>query len=108
MRFPQLAIGQRFRYQGKLFSKSGPLTAREEGSGNNRLIRKSAQVELFDDAAAPPKRAHEPLQRQHLEDAMARIRHGAEQATGGDGRMPVGALLSLVEEELEAILMDLS
>jgi len=48
MKFPHLPIGQRFRFQDKLYTKVGPLTASEEGSGNNRLMMKSAEVEPLD------------------------------------------------------------
>ncbi len=48
MKFPHLPIGQRFRFQDKLYTKIGPLTASEEGSGNNRLMMKSAEVEPLD------------------------------------------------------------
>ncbi|MBL3590286.1 MAG: polysulfide reductase chain A [gamma proteobacterium endosymbiont of Lamellibrachia anaximandri] len=48
MKFPHLPIGQRFRFQDKLYTKTGPLTASEEGSGNSRLMMKSAEVEPLD------------------------------------------------------------
>ncbi|RLJ19858.1 hypothetical protein DJ030_04205 [bacterium endosymbiont of Escarpia laminata] len=48
MKFPHLPIGQRFRFQDKLYTKVGPLTASEEGSGNNRLMIKSAEIEPLD------------------------------------------------------------
>ncbi|RDH82039.1 MAG: hypothetical protein DIZ78_16540 [endosymbiont of Escarpia spicata] len=48
MKFPHLPIGQRFRFQDKLYTKVGPLTASEEGSGNNRLMMKSAEVDPLD------------------------------------------------------------
>ncbi|EGV50232.1 polysulfide reductase chain A [Candidatus Endoriftia persephone str. Guaymas] len=112
MRFPQLAMGQRFRFQGRVFTKSGPLTAREEGSQNNQLMRKSAEVELLDNAAPQSEKPQGQLQRQQLESAMrsglARLRQSAEQVAEVDGRMPVERLLLLVEAELESILKDLS
>jgi hypothetical protein len=52
MRFPQLKIGQQFEYQGKRFTKTGPLTASEEGTGANAMIRRSAEVVLVDNAMA--------------------------------------------------------
>ncbi len=55
MRFPQVAIGQRFTYQGKAYSKTGPLTASEEGSGNQRMIPRSAEVTPLDAGGEPIK-----------------------------------------------------
>lgn len=48
MRFPQLKIGQRFEYQSKTYTKTGPLTASEEGTGASSMIRRSAKVTLVD------------------------------------------------------------
>jgi hypothetical protein len=48
MRFPQLKIGQQFEYQGKRYTKTGPLTASEEGTGANAMIRRSAEVSLVE------------------------------------------------------------
>ena len=72
MRFPQLPIGQRFRYQGKVFSKTGPLTASEEGTGNSRLIMKSAEVTLLD-LAASALEAKQQFTRQEVEALCARF-----------------------------------
>jgi hypothetical protein len=44
MRFPQLKIGQQFEYQGKRYTKTGPLTATEEETGASAMIRRSAEV----------------------------------------------------------------
>jgi hypothetical protein len=48
MRFPQLKVGQQFEYQGKRYTKTGPLTASEEGTGANAMIRRSAEVSLIE------------------------------------------------------------
>jgi len=45
MKFTQLQMGQRFRYQGKVFSKITPLMAQAEGADNQKLIPRSASVE---------------------------------------------------------------
>lgn len=42
MRFPQLKIGQQFEYQGKRYTKTGPLIASEGGTGASAMIRRSA------------------------------------------------------------------
>ncbi|MEW8505194.1 MAG: hypothetical protein AB2598_00690 [Candidatus Thiodiazotropha sp.] len=44
MRFPRLKIGQQFDYDGKRYTKTGPLTAAEEGSGESVMIRRAAEV----------------------------------------------------------------
>jgi hypothetical protein len=48
MRFPQLKVGQQFEYQGKRYTKTGPLTASDEGTGANAMIRRSAEVSLVE------------------------------------------------------------
>jgi hypothetical protein len=52
MRFPQLKIGQQFEYQGKRYTKSGPLTASEVETGASVMIRRSAEVKPFDKDAS--------------------------------------------------------
>ncbi|PVV09838.1 MAG: hypothetical protein B6D77_09220 [gamma proteobacterium symbiont of Ctena orbiculata] len=52
MRFPHLKIGQQFEYQGKRYTKTGPLTASEEATGESAMIRRSAEVTLVDGAAS--------------------------------------------------------
>ncbi|MBT3048670.1 MAG: hypothetical protein AB2665_19640 [Candidatus Thiodiazotropha sp.] len=52
MRFPQLKIGQQFEYQGKRYTKTGPMTAAEEGTGASTMIRRSAEVALVDGVAS--------------------------------------------------------
>ncbi|MEJ1355419.1 MAG: hypothetical protein RPV21_06025 [Candidatus Sedimenticola sp. (ex Thyasira tokunagai)] len=54
MKFSQLQVGQRFRLNGLIYSKSGPLQAIPEGSGNHKMIMRSAAVELLEaeDAAS--------------------------------------------------------
>ncbi len=44
MKFPQLAIGQRFQYEGGVYTKTGPLLAHAEESGRSRLIPRCAEV----------------------------------------------------------------
>jgi hypothetical protein len=44
MKFPQVPLGQRFLFQGEPYVKIGPLTARREQDGENRLIPRSALV----------------------------------------------------------------
>ena len=44
MKFNQMPVGQRFAYQGELHVKLGPMTARRERDGEQRLIPRSAAV----------------------------------------------------------------
>jgi hypothetical protein len=73
MRFPQLPLGQRFRYQGKIYRKTGPLTASEEGVGNSRLIMKSAQVTPLESAAVV-KEEKQQFSRREVEAICDRFR----------------------------------
>jgi len=81
MKFPQLAIGARFRYQGDTYCKTSPLAA-DGPDGAQRMIPRSAVVEALqdgDDAARPA--AVTPLQ-QALDDyhaqCLALLREAAE------------------------------
>jgi hypothetical protein len=51
MRFPLLKPGQKFIYQQKRYTKIGPITASEAGSGKPCMIRRSAEVTPLDDAS---------------------------------------------------------
>jgi hypothetical protein len=51
MRFHQLAVGERFEFQGQIYVKTSPLVASHEGSGSQKLIARSATVKP---AAEPP------------------------------------------------------
>jgi hypothetical protein len=55
MKFPQLPIGKRFAYQGQVYTKTGPLTARREADGTQRMIPRAALVAPADTgtSAAP-------------------------------------------------------
>ena len=44
MRFPQLDIGDRFEYQGKIWIKNGPLTAVRQSDGQSAMIPRYASV----------------------------------------------------------------
>lgn len=51
MKFHLLAIGQDFEFQGKAYSKVGPLTAQCHDTSHNRMIPRSAMVTVLDQAA---------------------------------------------------------
>ena len=99
MRFPQLPIGRRFSYQGKTYTKTGPLTASEESTGKSQLIMKSAEVTPLDIEAAPAQERH----RYSREEVTALcIRYRAElsaaiQASAGpQAGLPVKDVLELI------------
>jgi hypothetical protein len=112
MRFPQVQIGQRFTYQGRQYTKSGPLTASEEGSGKQKMILRSAEVALLDVPAGEPaaalkqryKRAEvEHVLMQFKRALAARVRAAADD----DGSLRLDQMLQLIERpglgELESI-----
>jgi len=72
MKFSQLAIGQRFVWQGQTWVKSTPLQADPVEDGKRRLVPRSATVEPLEVESAtdtPPARPSQiPLER--LEQAM--------------------------------------
>jgi hypothetical protein len=74
MRFPQLAIGQRFTYQSKPYTKTGPLTASEEGSGQQRMIPRAAEVILIDSLGKPVKEIKQRYNRSEVRDVLKRFR----------------------------------
>lgn len=49
MKFSNLKIGQKFFYKGVELEKCGPLQAMEKNSGTERMIMRSASVELVVD-----------------------------------------------------------
>lgn len=58
MKFPQLKIGERFVYQGEIYTKNGPLTAIHAASGKQKMLNRSVTVELAGagDIAPSPKK----------------------------------------------------
>lgn len=102
MRFPQVKIGQRFSFQGKHYTKTGPLTASEEGAGSPRMIQRSAEVTLLDvpaDSSKPSFKAGDS--RAELEGVIASYRGLLEerfrQAAGADGKLTLESVLALLD-----------
>lgn len=58
MKFYQLAMGQRFEFEGEVYVRTKPMTAVSEANGRQRFIRRSAAVRPLQDAA--PAGAREP------------------------------------------------
>jgi hypothetical protein len=99
MRFPQLPIGQRFGYQGKTFTKTGPLTASEEGTGKSQLIKKSAEVAPLDFQPQPTEEKRQ-YNRQEVAELFARYRAGLTEAVvaraGPQTSLPVQDVLEII------------
>ncbi|MCG6941098.1 MAG: hypothetical protein LJE69_07595 [Thiohalocapsa sp.] len=86
MKFPKLPAGARFRWQGEMYRKTGPMTASPESGGERKLIPRSAVVEPVDATAAPPVPAREDFTAAEVEAAlgalMQRVRDYAETLDG--------------------------
>lgn len=54
MKFSLVAIGSRFEYQGQIYTKTTPLVAAAVDTGTQKLIPRSASVQLID--AVPTER----------------------------------------------------
>ena len=67
MKLDHLAIGARFEYQGKVFVKTGPLTAASE-SGGQQMIPRYAVLKPLD----PPPFEDKPGPRRKLDEARVR------------------------------------
>ena len=63
MKFPQLPLGQRFVFQNDVYAKIGPMSARRERDGQQRLIPRSAVL-------APPESLNKP-ETQRMEEGPA-------------------------------------
>lgn len=46
MKFHLLPIGESFSYQGITYTKSGPLTASSDDTGSNKMISRSANIQV--------------------------------------------------------------
>ena len=51
MKFTQIPLGTRFEFEGKIFSKTGPMTASAEDGSGQRLIPRYAVLKPVDGAA---------------------------------------------------------
>jgi hypothetical protein len=72
MKFHQVPVGSRFRLDGEWYVKSTPLIGTQPHGGQDRLIRRSAVVELAEGPAEPPP--PQPLERAALVAALAAYR----------------------------------
>lgn len=70
MKFSQLPVGLRFLYEGKTYTKTGPLQALADGGNNPRMIMRAARIQTLDDTGSTER---EPVtsDRDALEAALA-------------------------------------
>lgn len=75
MKFHQLALQARFRYQGKVYRKVSPLQAHCEEDATQRLVPRSAVVAPLEpggaESADPPATVDEPAARHTLDAFLA-------------------------------------
>jgi len=71
MKFQQLPVGQRFEWLGECYCKAGRLTASHEGSGQQRLIMRSADVRPFSAEPAPAAKPPAALTPENVAAAFA-------------------------------------
>ena len=78
MKFPQLPVGARFRYQGEIWCKTGPLAASGAG-GASRMIPRSASIEPVEgDASTPSRSPRQQALADHHQACSTLLREAAE------------------------------
>jgi hypothetical protein len=101
MRFPQVPIGQRFTFQGRQYTKTGPLTASEEHTGRQRLLPRSAEVTLIDAAGQAVKETKQRYKRAELVRLLtnfkAELVESLREAAAEDGTLTLEQVVSLIE-----------
>ncbi|MCU7878379.1 MAG: polysulfide reductase chain A [Candidatus Thiodiazotropha sp. (ex Lucinoma borealis)] len=101
MRFPQLKIGQRFEYQSKTYTKTGPLTASEEGTGASSMIRRSAKVMLLDGTGVTIEQEKQSYSREELaglcRDYKLKLTEEFSQMAAKDDSLQLDKVLLCVE-----------
>jgi len=99
MKFAQLPIGSRFRYQDRIYHKTSPLAAGSD-DGGQRIIPRSAGVEPLDAAApddAPATPLHDALEHHH---ALCRTLLQQAAHDGEDGLAPLLQRLDAAQSAL--------
>lgn len=80
IKFIQLQPGQAFVFEGQPYVKSSPLMARNETTGQERFIPRSAFVESGAATAAPPEPRREPVSAE-VRNAWSAFRHRLAELT---------------------------
>jgi len=68
VKFHQLAVGQAFRFEGRLYVKTSPMIACERESGAQRFLRRSSPVHPAGPGQAPAPAT--PLAPEQVRDAL--------------------------------------
>lgn len=101
MRFSQVPVGQRFEFDGTVYTKVGPVTAREERSGRQRMIPRSGEVSLLGGGPlAPPTAGAATIDADRVRAAVDRYHAAAEQALGAGDPQLARAMLAAARGEL--------
>lgn len=74
MKFPQLNIGQRFEWRGRIYTKSGPVAAVDVETRQAQMIPRSALVNPVDGNQPPPVRRAPEIRPEQLEPLLAAYR----------------------------------
>ncbi len=101
MRFPQVKIGQRFTFQNEVYTKTGPVTASKEGSGEQRMIMRSAEVSLLDETEGVIPSSKQKYTRSEMQAGLTRLKSNlaaaVKSAADEDGNLSLEVVLSLIE-----------
>lgn len=105
MKFSQVPVGQRFEFQGDVYTKTGPVTARDDRSGRSRMIPRSGEVSLLGaGAAAPVPLRSAGLDPERVRAAVDRYHAAAEHALAADDPEVARAMLAAARAEFLAAL----
>ncbi len=103
MKFPYLPIGQRFSYKEKTYTKTGPLTASEEGTGKSQLIMKSAEVTPLDLLEKPVEKQLRQFSANEVREMFAnhhkQLRSALLEQTDQHGSLMLDQVLQLIDEQ---------
>ncbi len=97
MKFPQLPLGQRFRWRQRTYRKTGPMVAHAEDGGQPRMIPRSAVVEPLDNSVPEPTKTAAPsLSAVAVNDALVELCRLIEGAADELGEPQAKRLRALV------------
>ncbi|KAA3653907.1 MAG: hypothetical protein DWQ11_06505 [Proteobacteria bacterium] len=90
MKFNQLPLGARFEYQGKILTKTGPMTGATE-KGGSVFIPKFAVLKPADGEAPPPPKAARTVDADAVLAAFEAYHGTAMRLVDESGRMALAA-----------------
>lgn len=86
MKFSQIQLGNRFQFQGKTYRKVSPLMAQPEDGEKQRLIARSAVVDLVDgQATTPATQTPSQIAVQDIDQAMQTLAERINDAVAESG-----------------------